>query len=147
MKSNDQTKQQPKTNRHDSTQQTAGVLAHIPMFIHSSYMNYQMVGMEMNNTMLAGMAAIPAGLLLAAYGLMPRLAQMRQQLHAGGRLQFHVADGIPLNREHWKLVIVLIIALAVDVLKPATLGFVMPGLTKEYEISKETAGWLALVAL
>ena len=126
---------------------TAGVLAHIPMFIHSSYMNYQMVGMEMDDTMLAGMAAIPAGLLLAAYGLMPRLAQMRQQLHAGGRLQFHVADGIPLNREHWKLVIVLIIALAVDVLKPATLGFVMPGLTKEYEISKETAGWLALVAL
>ena len=41
----------------------------------------------------------------------------------------------------------LVIALAVDVLKPATLGFVMPGMTHEYEISKQTAGVLALVAL
>jgi len=125
---------------------TAGVLAHIPMFIHSSYMNYQMVGMEMDDTMLAGMAAIPVGLLLAAYGLMPRMARLQRQGCAGA-MQFHVADGIPLNDAHWKLVVVLIVALAVDVLKPATLGFVMPGMTKEYDISKETAGWLALVAL
>src|SRR5205085_3317375 len=55
--------------------------------------------------------------------------------------------GVPLNAEHWKLVAVLVIALAVDVLKPATLGFVMPGMTKEYAITKETAGVLALVAL
>ena len=58
---------------------------------------------------------------------------------------FHVADGVPLNREHWKLVIVLVVALAVDVLKPATLGFVMPGMSAEYEITKPTAGLLALV--
>lgn len=125
----------------------AGVLAHVPMFIHSSYMDYQMVGMEMDPTMLVGMAIIPLGLLLAAYGLMPRLAQMRQALSHGQALQFHIADGARLNREHWKLVIVLVIALVIDVMKPATLGFVMPGMTREYEISKQTAGWLPLVAL
>jgi putative MFS transporter len=125
----------------------AGVLAHIPMFIHSSYMDYQMVGMPMDMTMLVGMILIPIGLLFAAYGLMPRLGEMAKQLNSGGPLQFHVADSVPLNREHWKLVAVLIVALAVDVLKPATLGFVMPGVTEEYEISKQTAGWLALVAL
>jgi putative MFS transporter len=81
------------------------------------------------------------------YGLMPRIAQMKKSLHADRHLQFHVADGVPLNGEHWKLVVVLVIALAVDVLKPATLGFVMPGMTKEYEIGKQTAGVLALVAL
>jgi putative MFS transporter len=32
-------------------------------------------------------------------------------------------------------------------MKPATLGFVMPGVTREYEISKQTAGLLALAAL
>lgn len=125
----------------------AGVLSHVPMFIHSSYMEYQMAGMPMDPWMLFGMTIIPAGLLLSAYGLMPRLEQMRQNLHGGTQLQFHIADGVPLNFEHWKLVVVLVIALIVDVMKPATLGFVMPGVTSEYEISKQTAGWLPLVAL
>ena len=70
---------------------------------------------------------------------------MRRSGHAP--LEFHVADGIALNAQHWKLVLVLLVALAVDVLKPATLGFVMPGMTGEYGISRETAGVLPLVAL
>ena len=32
-------------------------------------------------------------------------------------------------------------------MKPATLGFVMPGMTEEYDIDSQTAGTLALVAL
>jgi putative MFS transporter len=124
-----------------------GVLSHIPMLMMGRYTGWQMVGMEMDAPMLFGMGAIPLGLLLAAYGLMPRFAQMRKSLHGDSHLQFHVADGVALNGEHWRLVLVLVVALAVDVLKPATLGFVMPGMTKEYEISKETAGVLALVAL
>ncbi len=124
-----------------------GVLSHVPMFMMGRYTGWQMVGMEMDMPMLVGMALIPLGLLLAGYGLMPRISQMHKSLHGDRHLQFHVADGVPLNREHWKLVTVLVIALAVDVLKPATLGFVMPGMTDEYEISKQTAGILALVAL
>ncbi|VTU29349.1 MFS transporter [Variovorax sp. PBL-E5] len=124
-----------------------GVLAHVPMFLMGRYTGYQMVGMEMDTTMLTGMAMIPLGVLLSAYGLMPRIAQMQKSLHGDSHLQFHLADGVPLNGEHWKLVGVLVVALAVDVLKPATLGFVMPGMTHEYAISKETAGVLALVAL
>jgi putative MFS transporter len=125
----------------------AGVLAHMPMFACASHMGYEMVGMPMDTSMLIGMALIPAGLLLATYGLMPRIEQIRQRGAGGAGLQFHVADGIPLNREHWKLVLVLVIALTIDVMKPASLGFVMPGITKEYQINKETAGLLALVAL
>jgi putative MFS transporter len=124
-----------------------GVLAHVPMFIHASVMDYRMTGMPMNPAMLAGMAVIPIGLLLAAYGLMPRLDLMRQNLHGGHPLHFHIADGVPLNREHWKLVVVLVVALTVDVMKPATLGFVMPGVTTEYNISRQSAGFLPLVAL
>jgi putative MFS transporter len=124
-----------------------GVLAHVPMFMMGRYTGYQMVGMEMDATMLTGMAMIPLGVLLAAYGLMPRIGRMAKSLHGDSHLQFHIADGVRLNGEHWKLVGVLVIALAVDVLKPATLGFVMPGMTHEYRISKEMAGVLALVAL
>jgi putative MFS transporter len=125
----------------------AGVFAHVPMLMHSSHTNYQMVGMPMDATMLAGMIVIPIGLVLAAFGLMPRLDSMRNHTQAGQRLQFHIADSASLNREHWKLVIVLVVALIVDVMKPATLGFVMPGMIKEYAITKPVAGLLALVAL
>ena len=124
---------------------TLGVFAHLPMFVHASHMGYQMAGMEMDATMLTGMGLIPFGLLLAAWGMLPRLAGVSGA--AGAPLLFHVADGAPLNREHWKLVLVLVLALTVDVQKPATLGFVMPGLTSEYGIASQTAGLLALVAL
>jgi putative MFS transporter len=124
----------------------AGVLAHIPMFVCASHMGYQMAGMEMDAPMLAGMALIPLGLLLAAYGLMPRIDRQRGQA-AARPLAWQVADGIPLNRRHWSLVIVLAVALIIDVMKPATLGFVMPGMTREYALSKQNAGLLALVAL
>jgi putative MFS transporter len=104
--------------------------------------------MPMDNAMLAGMALVPLGVLLAGYGLMPRLEQMRRTVHPDrDPLPFHAADHVPLNREHWKLVTVLTIALAVDVMKPATIGFAMPGMSAEYGISGSTAGWLALSAL
>lgn len=122
-----------------------GVLAHVPMFVHASHMGYHMAGMPMDNTMLIGMGLIPLGVLLAGYGLMPRLSELGAEPHPN--LQFHVADRLPLNAEHWKLVVVLMVAVAVDVMKPATLGFVMPGMTREYDISSQTAGTLALVAL
>lgn len=125
----------------------AGVAAHMPMFLMGSHMHWQMVGMPMTTGMYIGMAVIPVGLALSAYGVMPRVAQMRASLHDGRPLRFHVADGVPLNIEHWKLVAVLIVALAVDVMKPATLGFVMPGLRAEYRIGAPTASLLALVAL
>ncbi|TLM74789.1 MFS transporter [Microbulbifer harenosus] len=122
---------------------TAGVLAHIPMFMHAAHMHYHMAGMPMDTTMLVGMGLIPLGLVLATYGLMPRMSD----LVSPGDVQFHVADRLPLNCEHWKLVLVLVVTVAVDVMKPATLGFVMPGMTEEYEITSKSAGTLALVAL
>lgn len=132
---------------------TAGVFSHVPMFMMGRHTHWQMVGMPMTIEMWIGMALIPIGLLFSSYGMMPRLAQLRLAMAGehgelpGRHLHFHVADGVPLNREHWTLVVVLIVALAVDVMKPATLGFVMPGMSMEYSISKPTAGLLALVAL
>src|SRR5699024_9474081 len=70
-----------------------------------------------------------------------------QTPHGEGKLHFPRVDGVPLNRAHWVLVLVLVVALAIDVMKPATLGFVVPGMSHEYEITKPTASLLALVAL
>jgi len=62
-------------------------------------------------------------------------------------LHWHVADGVPLNFEHWKLVLVLVLALTIDVMKPASIAFVMPGMAHEYDIGMSRAGYLALSAL
>ncbi|MEO5671280.1 MAG: hypothetical protein ABIR26_11360 [Ramlibacter sp.] len=101
-----------------------GVLSHLPMFMMGRFTGYQMAGMPMDGLMLTGMALIPAGLVLAAYGLMPRFGRMTRS--GAEPLQFHVSDGVALNSAHWSLVSVLVVALAVDVLKPATLGSSCP---------------------
>ncbi|WP_347330596.1 MFS transporter [Marinimicrobium locisalis] len=124
---------------------TLGVLSHIPVFLHAAPMGYQMAGMPMSTTMLVGMALIPVGLLLSGYGVVPRVTALGH--HDDTHLQFHVADQVPLNGEHWKLVTVLMVAVTVDVMKPATLGFVMPGMAAEYHLSSQSAGVLAVVAL
>ncbi len=125
-----------------------GVLAHMPMFMMGEHTHWQMVGMPMTTEMWLGMLAIPVGLALSMYGLTPRLEALRANGQAArDHRWFHVADGVPLNRAHWVLVTVLAIALAVDVMKPATLGFVMPGMSAEYEITKSRASLLALFAL
>ena len=126
----------------------AGVFSHAPMFLMGQHTGWQMVGMPMDAWMLWGMAVIPAGVVLAGYGLMPRLAVMRAAAQGGrGHVHFHVSDSVSLNRAHWILVFVLVVALAVDVMKPATLGFVVPGMSREYGIAHSTASVLALVAL
>lgn len=125
-----------------------GVLAHMPMFMMGEHTHWQMVGMPMTLEMWIGMAMIPVGLAFSMYGLMPRLEQLRSRAQvSGSHHYFHLADSVPLNRAHWTLVVVLTIALAVDVMKPATLGFVMPGMSSEYAITKSRASLVALVAL
>lgn len=124
-----------------------GVVLHLPMYIMAAPMHFHMAGMPMGTEMLFGMALIPAGVLLAAYGLMPRLKPMRMSTHDDAEVQWRVADDVPLNRAHWKLVAVLAIALTIDVMKPASIAFVMPGMVAEYGISMSVAGYLALSAL
>ncbi|HEX5960062.1 MAG TPA: MFS transporter [Rhodanobacteraceae bacterium] len=125
----------------------AGVCLHLPMYVMAAPMHFHLAGMPMDLSMELGMLLIPAGVLLAGYGLTPRLAQVRLTTRGGERLHWHVADGVPLNREHWKLVAVLAVALTIDVMKPASIAFVMPGMAHEYGIGMSRAGWLALSAL
>lgn len=102
---------------------TVGVLSHAPMFMMGQHTHWQMVGMPMSLEMWVGMALIPIGLAWSAYGLMPP-GSWAQRDRPGGTHHhyFHIADGAPLNREHWTLVAVLVVTLAIDVMKPATLG-------------------------
>lgn len=124
---------------------TAGVLAHGPMFLMGRHTHWQMVDMPMTPEMWIGMALIPLGVALSWLGLMP--PPPVAGVSGGGARHFHVADGVPLNREHMRLVVVLAVTIAIDVMKPATLGFVMPGLGREYALPRTQAGLLPLFAL
>ena len=123
---------------------TAGVLLHLPMFLMARDMGYRLNGMPMDNGMLGGMGLIVFGVALAAYGLLPE----RVYGTSGAPVVRVVpAHETPLATAHWRLMAVLVIALVVDIMKPASLGFVVPGMREEYAVSVAFVAWLPFSAL
>ena len=107
-------------------------------------MGNRLNGMPVDASMTAGMALIIIGALLACWGALPPRKISRRVIE---NAQFAPSDTTPLNRWHAAAIAVLLIGLVIDVMKPATLGFVLPGLAKEYGIQRSTAALLPLVAL
>ncbi len=108
---------------------TIGVLLHIPMFLMGRTTHFKLAGMPMGTGMLIGMGLIVAGFAATAYGLMPRRTR---------RIQYEEIappEDAPLTWAHWVQIIVLAGALIIDVMKPATLGFVIPGTRIEYGLT------------
>ena len=123
---------------------TAGVLFHLPDFFSMSAMGYRMAGMPMSSLMIAGMWLIVGGMLLATWSLLPPATVARARAAT-----YHVQaiDAATLTGAHWGLLFVLGVALVIDVMKPATLGFVLPGMVAEYGIPQAQSGWLLVCAL
>ena len=124
---------------------TVGVALHLPMFLMGRSMHYQLSGMPMGAAMYAGMAAIVIGCVVAAYGLLPK--DVSGQLAASQDIVVSPPEDAPLTAAHWRLMAVLVIALVIDIMKPASLGFTLPGMMAEYEVDKATASLLPLFAL
>src|SRR5437763_70261 len=115
---------------------TAGVLLHLPMFLMGRTVHYRLYGMPMGAAMYAGMAAIILGLAIAAYGLLPKNISL--QLTASQDIVVSPPEDAPLSAAHWALMLVLVVALGIDVMKPASLGFTIPGMISEYHQTKAT---------
>ncbi|HEX9712787.1 MAG TPA: MFS transporter [Actinomycetota bacterium] len=126
---------------------SAGVCLHLPDFFMMRDMGYMMAGMPMSPSMEAGMAAIICGIGLAAYGLIPRRDAIAKVDQGGRKYHLRAMDDARLTGAHWGLLFVLGVALIVDVMKPATLGFVVPGMREEYGLSTQQALLLPLFAL
>ncbi len=124
----------------------AGVFAHLPDFFGSAAMGYHMGSMPMSRLMLIGMLTIILGMGLTAYGLMPARDQSAHRQQASG-LHFQAMDAAHLTPLHWGMMFVLGVALVIDVMKPATLGFVIPGMKGEYSLKGTQVAWLPLIAL
>lgn len=126
---------------------SAGVMAHLPDFVAARGMRYHMAGMPMSMLMHAGMALIMVGLALTAWGLIPAGSLRSPAQHAATALHFRTMDDAPLTPQHWRLLFVLGVALVVDVMKPATLGFAVPGMKAEYGITIGQVAAFPMVAL
>ena len=124
---------------------TAGVIMHIPMFMMGKEMGFRLSGMAMGADMYWGMALIVGGVAVAAYGLLPR--NVAQQLAASQEIVVSPPEDAPLSWAHWRLMAVLVIALVIDVMKPASLGFTIPGMSEEYAVTKDVASLVPLFAL
>ncbi len=121
---------------------TAGVLLHIPMLLMARSLHFRLAGMPMDPGMEFGMVLIVAGVGVSAYGLLPRKSQA---VHA--EVTVTPPEDAPLTVAHWGLMAVLVVALVIDVMKPATLGFVLPGMMDEYRVSKAVVAWFPFSAL
>lgn len=124
---------------------TSGVLLHAPMFLMGRHNHFILYGMPIGWDMLAGMAAIVFGCGIAAYGLLPR--DIAGQLAATHDIVVSPPEDMPLGRAHWGLMAVLVIALIIDIMKPATLGFTLPGMMAEYRVDKAAVSALPFSAL
>ncbi len=124
---------------------TAGVILHLPMFVMGRATHYRLAGMPMGVDMLIGMFLIVGGVLVAAYGLLPR--NLAAQRAAAAHITVAAPEDAPLGPDHWKLMVVLVVALIIDVMKPASLGFTVPGMVSEYEVPRSTVSLVPFFAL
>lgn len=113
---------------------TAGVLLHLPMYIGARDAGYDLVGMSIDAPMVVGMALIIAGLAATLYGLVPSVARVGS---APAALRVRALDDARLSGAHVALLAVIALAVTIDVMKPVTLSFVVPGMAREYGLRSE----------
>jgi putative MFS transporter len=121
-----------------------GVLLHIPMFLMARQMHYMLAGMPMGTGMLWGMAFIIGGAAAAAWGLQPKEASAFSMSH---HQRVVAPEDAPLTVWHWLAGGALAMALVIDIMKPASLGFVTPGMKVEYMIGSAKVAILPFSAL
>ncbi|MBB6547861.1 MFS transporter [Nonomuraea rubra] len=107
----------------------AGVVLHLPMYLHSAEMGYRLAGMPMDLPMTVGMVLIVAGLVVTAWGLVPPGAFTARP---AAEVRVRALDDQKMRPAHLGLVVVMSVAVVIDAMKPITLGFVSPGMVAEY---------------
>ncbi len=80
--------------------------------------------------MIVGMILIVSGLAATAFGFLKKPVGVRGDHVA--RVRVRALDDAHIRPAHVGLLIVLAVAVTIDVMKPTTLGFVLPGFAKEY---------------
>ena len=108
---------------------TAGVLLHLPIYVQARDDDYMLAGMSVDAPMAVGMVLIVIGLVATAYGLFPKVLPRTGPV---SRVSVRALDDAPLQKSHVGLLLVMAAAVTIDVMKPTTLAFVVPGFAAEY---------------
>jgi MFS transporter, putative metabolite:H+ symporter len=91
---------------------------------------------------------IAGGLVLAVWGLLPDAAERAARARRAPSAQRYAAlDRASLSPAHRFLAVVLFVGLVIDTMKPASLGFVAPGMVKEYGLKHSQIATLPFVAI
>jgi putative MFS transporter len=112
-----------------------GVGLHLPMYLGAADMGYHLAGMAVDLPMVVGMVLILVGLVATFYGVYPS-----SSVPAAGssRLKVTPLDDARISPAHVGLLLVMAAAVTVDVMKPVTLSFVVPGMAEEYGLRSAT---------
>lgn len=124
---------------------TIGVLLHLPSFIMSAPVGYRLCGTELDATMLAGIGIIFVGTVVAGLSLIRPAVPGAEAKLAAARPVAIEDQGLTLA--HWTLMLTVMVALIIDVMKPITLGFTVPGTMAEYGLTRPQAALLPLCGL
>jgi len=109
---------------------TVGVFLQLPIFFGAKDKGYHLVGQKPDGAMVAGMILVIIGLAATFYGLFPRLSEVSRGYVS--RIRVRALDDAPIKASHVGLLLVMAAAVTIDVMKPTTLAFVVPGMAKEY---------------
>lgn len=112
---------------------TAGVLLHLPMYIGARDHGYRLVGMSWGVPMSVGMVLLVAGVAAVIAWLVGHLDAAPWRRAAS--LQTRALEDGALTGRHLRLAAVLVVAIAIDTLKPFTFTFILPGVAREYGLS------------
>lgn len=110
---------------------TVGVLLHLPVYLGARDEGYRLAGMAVDGPMKAGMALVLLGLAATFYGVLPSRSGAPRG-PAALTLRVRALDDARLSRAHVGLLLVMAAAVTIDVMKPVTLSFVVPGFGREY---------------
>lgn len=107
----------------------AGVILHVPMYLMGADMGYRLAGMPMDTPMTIGMVLLVVGIAATGYGLVPAGAFTTRP---AGEVRVKALDDARMRPAHIGLIVVMSVAVIIDAMKPITLGFVAPGMGREY---------------
>jgi putative MFS transporter len=125
-----------------------GVAIHIPLYFERGIAICRAGGVSMDGMMLAGVALIIFGTLLAGIGLSPPSQVFESHASAIASMPLSTSRrSESCGPSHWGILVTLAIALVIDTMKPASIGFVLPGMIKEYGLSRSVAAALPISAL
>ncbi|MER0449908.1 MFS transporter [Streptomyces sp. Edi4] len=129
-----------------------GVALHLPMYFGARDMHYMMSGMHPDAAMVTGMVLIVVGFAASLYGVLP--ARGGEIQRSARRIRVTAIDDAPIKGQHIALLVVLAVAITIDVMKPATLSFVAPGVAQEYGLKSPAnphghipVSWLPLLGI